>query len=126
MTMNDSWGYQTADDDWKTPKTVVRNLITCARDTGNYLLNIGPKPDGSIPDESVRILTAVGKWMERNGESIYETEHVPAAPVELCELHAPGNTLYMHVYFWPGDDRGDRRADEPGASRPRMLATGRR
>ena len=44
MTMNDSWGYQRADDNWKSPKTVVRNLITCARDTGNYLLNIGPKP----------------------------------------------------------------------------------
>src|SRR5712691_11545881 len=58
MTMNGSWGYQHADDDWKSPKTVVRNLITCARDGGNYLLNIGPKPDGSIPEDSVRILTA--------------------------------------------------------------------
>ena len=57
MTLNDSWGYQKADDDWKTPKTVIRNLITCARDGGNYLLNIGPKPDGSIPEESVQILT---------------------------------------------------------------------
>src|ERR1017187_8758861 len=47
MTMNDSWGYQKTDDDWKTPKTIVRNLVTCAHDTGNYLLNIGPKPDGS-------------------------------------------------------------------------------
>jgi alpha-L-fucosidase len=60
MTMNDSWGYHKADDDWKSPKTVVRNLIQCARDGGNYLLNIGPKPDGSIPEESVRIQTAVG------------------------------------------------------------------
>ena len=54
MTLNDSWGYQAADDNWKSPKTVIRNLITCARDGGNYLLNIGPKPDGSIPEESVR------------------------------------------------------------------------
>ena len=50
MTMNDSWGYHKADDDWKSPKTVVRNLIQCAQDGGNYLLNIGPKPDGSIPE----------------------------------------------------------------------------
>jgi alpha-L-fucosidase len=49
MTMNDSWGYQKADDDWKTPKTIVSNLVTCAHDTGNYLLNIGPKPDGDSP-----------------------------------------------------------------------------
>src|SRR5437588_7443283 len=45
MTMNDSWGFQKADDDWKTPKQVMRNLISCSRDTGNYLLNIGPKPE---------------------------------------------------------------------------------
>jgi alpha-L-fucosidase len=42
MTMNSSWGYQKADDDWKTPRTIVRNLVTCARGYGNYLLNIGP------------------------------------------------------------------------------------
>jgi len=54
MTLNDSWGYQKADDNWKTPRTVIRNLITCARDGGNYLLNIGPQPDGSIPPESER------------------------------------------------------------------------
>ena len=43
MTMNDSWGFQRADDDWKSPKTVVRNLLTCTRGAGNYLLNIGPE-----------------------------------------------------------------------------------
>src|SRR5512133_368076 len=60
MTMNGSWGYQAADDDWKTPKQIVRNLITCGRDGGNYLLNIGPRGDGSIPEPSVRILETVG------------------------------------------------------------------
>ena len=63
MTMNDSWGYQRADDNWKTAKDLVRNVIDCARDGGNYLLNIGPKGDGSIPKESVERLSAVGKWM---------------------------------------------------------------
>ena len=88
MTMNDSWGYQTADDNWKTPKTVVRNLVTCARDAGNYLLNIGPKADGSIPEESVRILTAVGNWMQRNGRTIYQTGKVPAGQFGIRALHA--------------------------------------
>ena len=50
MTLNDSWGYQRADDNWKNARTVIRNLITCARDGGNYLLNIGPRADGSIPE----------------------------------------------------------------------------
>src|SRR5580693_3913066 len=65
MTLNDSWGYTAADDNWKTPQRVVRNLVECAQGGGNYLLNIGPKPDGSIPEPSVRILSAVGKWVEK-------------------------------------------------------------
>ena len=53
MTMNDSWGFTEADDAWKNSKTIVRNLIECANGGGNYLLNIGPKPDGSVPEQSV-------------------------------------------------------------------------
>lgn len=103
MTMNDSWGYQKADDNWKTPKTIVRNLVTCARDTGNYLLNIGPRADGSIPEESVRILTGVGKWMDRNGVSIYQSETTQPRRSAFAGFTRKGNTLYMHVYFWPGE-----------------------
>jgi len=102
MTMNDSWGYQRADDNWKSPKTVVRNLITCAHDTGNYLLNIGPKADGSIPEESVRILSAVGRWMDRNGQTIYQSESCSAFRSQFASFSRKGNTLYMHVHFWPG------------------------
>ena len=102
MTMNGSWGYHKTDDDWKTPKTVIRNLITCSRDTGNYLLNIGPKPDGSIPDESVRIMTAVGKWMDKNGKSIYDTDPCQPRRSNYASFTRKGNTLYMHIHFWPG------------------------
>ncbi|HUI56400.1 MAG TPA: alpha-L-fucosidase [Bryobacteraceae bacterium] len=102
MTMNGSWGYQKADDNWKTPKTIVRNLVTCAHDTGNYLLNIGPKPDGSIPEESIQILTATGKWMERNGATIYQSEKCQPRSSEFAGFTRKGNTLYMHVHFWPG------------------------
>ena len=55
-------------------ETIVNNLITCAHGGGNYLLNIGPKPDGSIPEESVAILQAVGKWTGPNATAIYGTE----------------------------------------------------
>ncbi|MGP8244960.1 MAG: alpha-L-fucosidase, partial [Bryobacteraceae bacterium] len=102
MTMNDSWGYQRADDNWKSPKTIVRNLITCAHDTGNYLLNIGPKPDGSVPEESVRILTEVGKWMGKNGETICQSEVCQPSRSNYASFSRRGNTLYMHVHFWPG------------------------
>ncbi len=103
MTMNDSWGYQRADDDWKPPKTIVRNLVTCARDGGNYLLNIGPKPDGSIPEPSVEILTKVGHWMDRNGGTIYTADPCKVNRSELANFTRKGNTLYVHVHFWPGE-----------------------
>jgi alpha-L-fucosidase len=102
MTMNDSWGYQTTDDDWKTPKTIVRNLITCARDGGNYLLNIGPRGDGSIPEESVNILQTVGKWMDGHGQTIYKTDVCRVKRSAFANFTRKGNTLYIHAYFGPG------------------------
>lgn len=104
MTMNDSWGYQRADDDWKSPKTIVRNLLTCARDHGNYLLNIGPRPDGSIPQPSIEILTAVGKWMDVHGDLIHNAELCRVKRSEFANFTRRGNTLYIHAYFWPGDE----------------------
>jgi alpha-L-fucosidase len=104
MTLNDSWGYQRADDNWKSARTVIRNLISCARDGGNYLLNIGPMPDGSVPPESVRILTEVGEWMKANGDTIYKSEPCNPRRSAYANFTRSGNTLYMHVHFWPGGD----------------------
>ena len=104
MTMNNSWGYHKADDDWKSPKTIVRNLISCARQGGNYLLNIGPKPDGSIPEESVRILTKVGEWMDTNSDTIYGADVCQVRRSSYCSFTRKGNTLYVHVHFWPGEE----------------------
>jgi alpha-L-fucosidase len=103
MTLNDSWGFQSADDAWKTSKQVIRNLISCTRDSGNYLLNIGPKPDGSIPEESARIMTEVGQWMQRNGQTIYGSDQCQVRRNNYASFTRKGNTLYMHVHFWPGD-----------------------
>src|SRR6266487_5298040 len=103
MTLNDSWGYQAADNNWKSPTTVIRNLITCARDGGNYLLNIGPKPDGTIPEESVQILSTVGDWMGKHGETIYESDHCQPRRGNYVSFTRKGNTLFAHVYYWPGE-----------------------
>jgi len=102
MTMNDSWGYHRTDDAWKTPKQVVRNLITCAHDGGNYLINIGPKPDGSIPEESVQIMSTVGRWMEKNGSALYGADICQPRRSRNGSFSRKGNTLYLHVHFWPG------------------------
>jgi alpha-L-fucosidase len=103
MTMNGSWGYQRADDDWKSPKTIVRNVVTCARGYGNYLLNIGPRADGSVPDESVQILTEVGRWMNLHGDLIHKAELCGVQHSQFANFTRIGNKLYMHVHFWPGD-----------------------
>jgi alpha-L-fucosidase len=102
MTLNDSWGFNRFDDAWKTPKTIVSNLATCARGGGNYLLNIGPKPDGSIPEESVTVLEAVGQWLQTNGKSIYETERGNFSWNTNANYTRRANTLYIHQQFWPG------------------------
>lgn len=103
MTMNDSWGYQRADDNWKSPKTIVRNLIECAHGRGNYLLNIGPKGDGSIPLESVEILTHVGKWMDNHADLIHQADRCQAAHSLFSQFTRQGNTLYIHAHYWPGE-----------------------
>jgi alpha-L-fucosidase len=101
MTLNDSWGYHAADDNWKTPRTVIRNLLTCARDGGNYLLNIGPQPDGGIPPESERILREAGEWVNRHGEAIHGADVCRVKRNVYALFTRKANTLYMHVYFWP-------------------------
>jgi len=104
MTMNESWGYHRADDAWKTPKRILRYLITCARDGGNYLLNIGPKPDGSVPEESIHILNTVGEWMDKYGYTIYGAERCSVTSSLFANFTRKGNTLYVHVHFWPGEE----------------------
>ncbi|MBX3280584.1 MAG: alpha-L-fucosidase [Acidobacteria bacterium] len=103
MTMNDSWGYHAADDAWKAPKQVIRNLIACARDGGNYLINIGPEADGSVPQRSVEILNTVGAWMDKNGRSLYGADRCQPTRCRFASFSRRGATLYMHVHFWPGE-----------------------
>jgi alpha-L-fucosidase len=110
MTMNTTWGYSEHDDAWKTPETLIRNLIDIASKGGNYLLNIGPKGDGRVPEPSVESLRVIGGWMKMFGSSIYGTTASPFAklPWGRCTQRrlADGNTrLYLHVFDWPADQK---------------------
>jgi alpha-L-fucosidase len=101
MTLNDSWGYNAADRNWKTPKQVIQHLVRCSHGGGNFLLNVGPKPDGSIPAASRRILRRVGAWLRRNEGAIYGTEaNLFRSSTGMSTVK--GNTLYMNVLRWPG------------------------
>lgn len=102
MTMNTSWGFSEHDHAWKSDEMLIRHLIDIASKGGNYLLNVGPTGDGSIPPESIERMKAIGAWLDKNGESIYATT---ASPFETLPFDGrctrKGDTLYLHVFARP-------------------------
>ncbi|HTE24974.1 alpha-L-fucosidase [Flavitalea sp.] len=109
MTMNGTWGFRTSDNDWKSSETLIRNLCDIASKGGNYLLNIGPKPDGAFPQESIDRLKEIGAWTKVNGEAIYATKRSPLTPLPWgrCTKKETKNTttLYFSVFEWPEDGK---------------------
>lgn len=112
ITLNNNWGFHAGDHEWKTPAQIVAMLATCAQGQGNLLLNIGPRGDGSVPEPSGRVLEQVGKWFERHGETIFDTDRFTFDLREhnnergdFCH-HGPftarGNALYLLARCWPG------------------------
>ena len=105
MTMNTTWGYSEHDHKWKSNETLIRNLVDIASKGGNYLLNIGPKGDGSVPAESVEAMQAIGAWMKANGESIYGTTASQFGALPWGRSTTKGGKVYLHVFTWPSDGR---------------------
>jgi alpha-L-fucosidase len=101
MTMNDTWGYKSYDDHWKSTEELIRTLVDVTSKGGNFLLNVGPMPEGLIPDASVERLTEVGKWMAVNGESIHGTTASPFGRPDWGRCTARANKRYLHVFKWP-------------------------
>lgn len=105
MTMNNSWGYRKSDNNWKSSETLIRNLIRITSRGGNYLLNVGPKPDGSFPAESVQRLADIGRWMKINGEAIYGTSAGSLngfSGGECTQREFKDHTvLYLSIFDWP-------------------------
>ena len=100
MTINDNWGYQPQDQNWKTPYEVITIFVDAVSNGGNLLLDIGPKEDGTIPEQQVNVLKELGAWNKRNGEGIFNT----VAGIDFGHFYGPttlskdSTTLYLFVY----------------------------
>lgn len=105
MTMNNTWGYKSYDNKWKSTKTLVQNLVDIASKGGNYLLNVGPTAEGLIPEPSIERLKNIGVWMDKNSESIYGTSaspcNTPAWGRITTLTKGKNTTLYLNVFDWP-------------------------
>ena len=105
MTMNTTWGYSAHDHAWKSDETLIRNLVDIASKGGNYLLNIGPTGDGTVPPESVKSMEAIGRWMRVNGDAIYATTASRFTHLPWGRSTTRGSRIYLHVFEWPRDGR---------------------
>ncbi|MHC4116604.1 MAG: alpha-L-fucosidase [Planctomycetota bacterium] len=101
MTMNTTWGYSEHDHAWKPAEALIRNLVDIVSKGGNYLLNIGPKGDGSIPAESIESMKIIGKWMDTNGEAIHETKASPFEKPSWGRYTSKPGKIYAHVFDRP-------------------------
>lgn len=103
MTMNDSWGFQHADTNYKTPHILLRTFVDCLSMGGNLLLDIGPKEDGTIPEEQVAILKEFGRWIKKHKEAVYETRAgIPAEHFQgYTTLNKAGDILYLYLPYRP-------------------------
>jgi alpha-L-fucosidase len=103
MTMNDNWGYQWNDHNFKTPNQVIRIFVDCISMGGNVLLDIGPKPDGTIPPEEVTVLKELGRWTKKHKEAIYGTQ--AGIPKDYfygpSSLSRDSTTLYLFLTSKP-------------------------
>ncbi len=101
-TLNDSWGFNIADHNYKSPEEVEEMLVRSAGNNSNLLLNIGPMPNGEIQEEFVTRLHAVGDWLSRYGDSIYGTRGGPIAPADWGVTTQKGDKAYVHILNWNG------------------------
>ena len=98
VTMNGHWGYCATDHDYKPASMLVKKLVECVSKGGNLLLNVGPDAQGRFPEESRHILAEIGRWMDRNGESIYGCGPAGLDKPEYGRLTRKGDRLYCHIY----------------------------
>jgi alpha-L-fucosidase len=96
-----AWGYNPNEKKLKSTKQLLHTLIRAAGSNANFLLNVGPKPDGTIQDEFSARLKEIGTWLGTYGESIYGTRGGPVGPRPWGVTTAKANRVYVHLLDWP-------------------------
>jgi alpha-L-fucosidase len=103
MTINRTWAYNQNDTQYKSAKELIQDLVNVASKGGNFLLDVGPTPEGTIQPEFVERLQAMGKWLKIYGDSIYGTTYGPLQNLAFGKSTAKGKIVYIHVFEWPSD-----------------------
>ncbi|MBD0400248.1 alpha-L-fucosidase [Flammeovirga sp. EKP202] len=103
-THNNTWAYSNLDFNWKTQDEIVHRLIDVLTKGGNYLFNIGPKADGSVPQVSAMILRETGQWIKKYQEAIYGTKPLYLGGQTQFASTQKGNKMYLFVKEWPEND----------------------
>jgi len=101
-TMNQSWGFNIGDSNYKSTRELIRYLVRAAGNNANFLLNVGPMPNGEIQPEFVERLHEMGAWMGKYGESIYGTRGGPIPPAVWGVTTQKDNRVYVHILDWSG------------------------
>ncbi|MDE3179898.1 MAG: alpha-L-fucosidase [Acidobacteriota bacterium] len=124
MTINDTWAYNKNDHHFKSTRHLIRTLVDVASRGGNFLLNVGPTPEGTVQPEFQKRLREVGDWMRVNGESIYGSTYGPLQDLPYGRTTAKGKMVYVHIYDWPQNAMLAFKG-LPRVLRARALADGR-
>ena len=101
MTINDNWGYDSGDGRYKSPGEIVHLLVKAVAGGGNLLLNVSPLPIGKIDPQEAANLRDAGKWLKRNGESIYGADVFRPIYYDKTFTTAKGDKVYLHMLDWP-------------------------
>lgn len=97
QTMNHSWGYRVTDQEYKSTRELIQLLVRTSGKGANLLLNVGPQPDGTLPEAALTRLAEMGKWLDRYGESIYATVAGGYREGDNLITTRNGNVLYVHI-----------------------------
>jgi alpha-L-fucosidase len=122
MTMNRTWGFCPTDKAWKSGSVLVHSLAKVVSKGGNFLLNVGPKPDGTLPSEALDRLAEVGRWIEACGESIYGSSYGPIQGNSVVTTTEKDGVLYA-IFLGKTDSASVRLSPGRSVSSITNLAT---